>query len=328
MKILHYFTAASGTQRSFAIGNSNSPFANGQYLAHAEDIVVVSVNYRLNVFGFPGAPGAETNLGLRDQRLAVEWIYENVAAFGGNPQKIVVAGQSAGGVAADWWAYAYKENPIAHGLMSTSGNAFSFPLNPPQTQSANWYNLSALLGCGASGDTLPCMRGKPWEDISKAVATIPPTSGGNAVRSIPPFYPLVDNEIVFADYVSLASTGQFAKLPYFHGHNHYEQGYYVIPAFAQGRNVTPEQGAQFLLESFVCPHSYEARQRTTAQIPTWVYRYFGDWNNTRLYPTSGAYHGTELHMIFGGSEDASGLPESAAQKATVRLFQRAVAAFC
>lgn len=55
--------------------------------------------------------------------------------------------------------------------------------------------------------------------------------------------------------------------------------------------------------------------------------YFGDWENTRLYPTSGAYHGTEMHMILGGSEDASGLPASEAQKQTFRLFQRAVAAF-
>lgn len=116
----------------FAGGSTNTLFVNGQYLANSEDIIVVLVNYRLNIFGFPGAPGAGTNLGLRDQRLAVEWLQNIITAFGGNPKKIVIAGQSPGGAAIDWWSYAYKQNLIAHGLMSTSGNVFSFPMNAPQ----------------------------------------------------------------------------------------------------------------------------------------------------------------------------------------------------
>ncbi|KAI4649478.1 hypothetical protein J4E93_003798 [Alternaria ventricosa] len=311
----------------FAGGYTNTPFANGQYLANNEDIVVVSVNYRLNVFGFPGAPDTDTNLGLRDQRLAVEWLQKNVAAFGGDAKKIVISGQSSGGAAVDWWSYAYKENPIVHGLMSTSGNAFSFPMNTPEKQRSNWLDIVNLVGCGSSNDTLSCMRRQPWEVLSKAAAKIPPSPGGSPVRSTPPFYPLIDNETIFSDYLSRSATGDFAKLPYFHGHNDHEQGYYVIPAFAQGRNVTEAQGDQFLLESFVCPVSHEAHARIDAGVPTWVYRYYGDWNNTRLYPTSGAYHGTELNMIFGGSKDASGLPQTQAQKDTVRLVQRAVAAF-
>lgn len=311
----------------FAGGNTNTPFANGQYLADSEDIIVISVNYRLNVFGFPGAPGADTNLGLKDQRLAVEWIRDNIKAFGGNPKKIVIAGQSSGAAAVDWWSYAYMRDPIVHGIMSTSGNAFSFPMNTAQKQKENWLTLASSLGCGVSNNTLDCMRKQPWEAISKAVSRIPPSPGGSPVRSTPPFYPITDSQLIFDNYTALASAGSFAPLPYFQGHNDHEQGYYVIPAFAQGRNVTEAQTAQFLLESFVCPHSFEARQRVTANVPTWVYRYFGDWNNTRLYPTSGAYHGTELHMLLGGSEEASGLPASRAQNETSRIFQRAVAAF-
>lgn len=291
--------------------------------------MVVSVNYRLNAFGFPGAPTADTNLGLQDQRLAVEWLKDNVAAFGGDPKRIVVAGQSSGGVAVDWWSYAYKQDPIVHGLISTSGNAFSFPMNTAQKQRDNWYALALALGCGSTNDTLTCMRSSniTTQAITAAVAKIAPSPGGSPVRSTPPFYPMVDNQTIFSDYLSLSSTGSFAKLPYLQGHNDYEQGYYVIPAFAQGRNVSAAQTAQFLLESFVCPVSYEARQRTKAGVPTWAYRYFGDWDNTRLYPTSGAYHGTELHMILGSSEDASGIPATRAQEDTSKLFQRAVSAF-
>ncbi|KAF2006797.1 acetylcholinesterase [Amniculicola lignicola CBS 123094] len=283
------------TLSGFAGGNTNGPFANGQYLANAEDIIIVSVNYRVNVFGFSGTSGADTNPGLRDQRLAVEWLQKNIAAFGA--------------AAVDWWSYAYTQNPIVRGLIGTSGNAFSFPMNAPQKQVRNWYNISSLVGCGSSGDTLPCMRALPWETISGVVSRVPSIPGGSPVRSTPPFYPMVDGEIIFSDYLSLASSGSFAKVPYFHGHSNYEQGYYVIPAFAQGRNVTEAQTAQFILESSVCPHSYKSRRRAEAGVPT------------------GAYHGTELHMILGGSEDASGLPASQAQKDTSRLFQKAVAAF-
>jgi cholinesterase len=62
-------------------------------------------------------------------------------------------------------------------------------------------------------------------------------------------------------------------------------------------------------------------------VPVWQYRYFGDWDNTRLYPDSGAYHGSELQMIFGASEDVSGLPTSRDQRKTTRLMQKAWASF-
>jgi cholinesterase len=259
----------------------------------------------------------------------VEWIHRNIKSFGGNPQKITIGGQSSGGVAVDWWSYAYTQNPIVHGLVSTSGNVFSFPMNTPEKQVSNWYALSTSLGCGnaSSSESLTCMRKLPFSTISAATSKIAPSPGGSPVRSTPPFYPTVDNQTIFADYTSLSKSNRFAPLPYFHGHNNHEQGYYVIPAFAQGRNVSDAQAAQFLLESFVCPTSYEVRHRAGAHVPTWVYRYFGDWNNTRLYPTSGAYHGTELHMLLGSSEDASGLPQTDAQRETVRLFQRVLAAF-
>lgn len=55
-------------------------------------------SYRLNVFGFPGLPGMAQNVGLLDQRLAVEWARDNIAAFGGDPTRITLFGQSAGGM--------------------------------------------------------------------------------------------------------------------------------------------------------------------------------------------------------------------------------------
>ena len=251
-------------------------------------------------------------------------MHQNIAGFGGDPAKVTIFGQSSGGVAADWWTFAYKDKPIVNGIISESGNAFSFPLNSRELQTRNWYNVSATLGCGSEGDTLDCVRGKEWRDVLAAAAKLPAAPGGNPVRSTPAFYPTVDNETVFSGYASLLGKGEFAKIvshplsihptihpkqpsltthplpqPQLLGNNHNEQGYYIIPAYGRGINTTLAQQSQFLLESFTCPNAFEARARAAHGVPVWLYRYFGDWPNTQLYPTSGAYHGTEMQMLFG-----------------------------
>ncbi|KAF4921581.1 Para-nitrobenzyl esterase [Colletotrichum viniferum] len=311
----------------FAIGNTNSPFYNGKYFADAQDVVVVTVNYRINIFGFPGIPGQPQNLGLRDQRAAVEWVRANAAGFGGDPSKITIAGQSSGGVSVDYWSYAYTKDPIVNGLIAPSGNAFSFPLNSPGVPERNWNTVVGAVNCTDSEDVLACMREVDWENIKAAAAAVKPTSSSSVLRSIPPFYPIVDNEIVFPDYVSLTKNGSFAKLPILFGNNNNEDGYYRIPAYGNGVVPTPEQVTSFLLESFTCPNLYQANARLAQGVPAWIYRYFGDWDNTRLFPTSGAYHGVDLHMIFGASGDVSGIPPSDAQRETTKVMQRAWAAF-
>ena len=196
----------------FTTGSTNTSLFHGQYLADAEDVVVITVNYRVNIFGFPGAPDYSQNAGLRDQRLAVEWIYENAAAFGGDPSKITIFGQSAGSVAVDYWAYAYVDNPIVNGFIEESGNSFSFPLNNMSTTLKNWYNVSEELGCVSSGDTIDCMRQQDWKDIKTVAAKIKGSFSGNILRPIPAFYAVPDEETVFTDYLARTEAGQFANL--------------------------------------------------------------------------------------------------------------------
>lgn len=310
----------------FTIGNTNSPFYNGKHLAEAQDLVVVTVNYRTNIFGFPGAPGETQNLGLRDQRAAVEWIQKNIAQFGGDVSRIVLAGQSSGGVSVDYWAYAYEHDPIATGLILASGNAFSFPLNTPDITNKNWHTVVGALGCNKTTDQtaiMACMLAANWTDIKAAAAAVKPSASTSVLRSIPAFYPQVDNDVVFGDYINRTQTGRFARIPILGGNNDNEAGYYRIPIFANGVIPTVEQVASFHLESFTCPVAYQAAARRSHGVPTWVYRYFGDWDNTRLYPTSGAYHGVDMHMLFGNSEEVSGLPSTCEQRELTRLMQRA-----
>ncbi|KAI9710999.1 MAG: hypothetical protein M1820_002437 [Bogoriella megaspora] len=270
-QVLIFFYGGRGS-----IGNTNNPFYNGQYLSDAEDVIVVTVNYRLNIFGFPNTPHGPQNLGLRDQRLAVEWFRDNAASFGGDPKKLTIFGQSFGGVAVDYWSYAYKDDPIVAGL---------------PTGATSRYSLDVI----------------PWKKAWRAYVQ---NHGGTLNRR-----------------PGLSESGEFAKLPYLLGNTNNEQGYYILPALAQGANVSKNDKDQFLLQSFTCPNSLQAMNRRNQGVPTWLFRYFGDWYNLRLFNDSGAYHGADIEMIFGNDGVVSGIPPSTAERRTTTLMQRAWAVF-
>ena len=197
----------------WSTGTSNTPYYDGQYLADAEDVVVVTLNFRINFFGFSGAPGEAQNVGLLDQRLAVEWVRDNIGGFGGDPKKIIISGQSSGSVAVDYWSYAYVKDPIVSGFIESSGNAFSFGLNSNQIALQHWYNVSELLGCGSKGDTLPCMRAiKNVTAIEAATTKIKPPLSSSPARASPIFQPTPDGVTVFDSYTLLSNNGSFARL--------------------------------------------------------------------------------------------------------------------
>jgi carboxylesterase type B len=94
-------------------------------------IIAVSFNYRLAVFGFISGPEVQaagaTNLGFRDQRLALRWINENIAGFGGSPEKVTLWGESAGAISINAQLFAY--NGGAQSLFSTLALSSSVPDN-------------------------------------------------------------------------------------------------------------------------------------------------------------------------------------------------------
>ncbi|HEY4331998.1 MAG TPA: carboxylesterase family protein, partial [Ilumatobacteraceae bacterium] len=87
---------------AFVVGGTSAPTYDGARLAAEQHVVVVSFNYRVGSFGFldlrsvPGGETADTNCGLRDQRLALDWVHDNVTAFGGDVDRITVFGESGG----------------------------------------------------------------------------------------------------------------------------------------------------------------------------------------------------------------------------------------
>lgn len=190
----------------FTPGNTNTPFYSGQHIADRENIVFVSVNYRLNIFGVSGAPGEDQNVGLLDQRKAVEWIRDNIDGFGGDPNRIIIQGQSAGGSAVDTWAYAYPEDPIVAGLISHSGTVFSFAPNTPEYAQRTFLSGAEMLGCN---DTATALSYKELLGITSKVKPLPTTALSQAA-----FHPVVDNKTVFSldSYRSMAWDGKFARI--------------------------------------------------------------------------------------------------------------------
>ena len=172
-------------------------------------------SYRLGIFGFSGAPGVERNAALKDHRVAVEWIRDNIDAFGGDPSRIVIIGQSAGGASVDYWSFAWRNDPIVAGLIPMSGTSLSFLPNTPDYSRSLWYNVSQTVGCGGpaddAADVLSCVRSRNASTILSAAARVPALSTQALAQAT--FHPTVDNITVFPDYQQLAASGAFAKIP-------------------------------------------------------------------------------------------------------------------
>jgi carboxylesterase type B len=167
----------------------------------------------MNIFGFPGVPSESPNPGLEDQRLVVKWVKKNIRGFGGDPNRITISGQSCGSASVDYWAYAYRDEPLVSGLISHSGTALSFPVNSAKLAAQHWFNASAVAGCTSEdeGEILACMRKQDIGTIRNAAASVKvPTT--NPARKAPAFQPTIDGVTVFENYTALSADGKFARI--------------------------------------------------------------------------------------------------------------------
>lgn len=294
-------------------------------------------SYRLGIFGFAGAPGVEKNAALRDHRAAVEWVRDNIEGFGGDSSRIVIFGQSAGAAAVDYWAYAWKNDPIVSGLIPMSGTSLSFIPNTVEYSQSIWYNVSQAIGCGGAGDdsaaVVSCVRSANMSAVLAASAKVPGLPSVGLTQAT--FHPTVDNITVFEDYQKLSEAGSFAKIPLLVGNADHEDGWYRISGWAAKLNFTNADWNLFTERGFTCPSAFSAAYRAQHDVPTWRYRYHGDWDNLRLYNGSAglgprgsaAYHGSDLGLVFGTAQDISGLPNSATENKYTKYVQGAWAAF-
>lgn len=280
------------------------------------EYILTQRSYRLSILGFPGNPLAQDNVALLDQRLALEWVRENIANFGGDPARITMFGQSAGAASADYLLYAYPEDPIVTGVILQSGSVFSFDLPYPKAASAaNWYTTSTTLGCGNvttnATTLLDCMR---KVDVNSLLAAVP-TTGLYAFLSA--FGPTVDESVVFSNY-SLKTP---ASVPVLVGSNDYEAGMFRTEAALANSTFPDAFWDLYNLAEFTCPIGKRANASTARGVPTWRYRFFGVFPNINVSSEGGAYHGAELPLLFGTTNTYAG-PNSTAQEIEFETYMR------
>ncbi|TEA21593.1 putative secreted lipase [Colletotrichum sidae] len=187
----------------------------------SKPFVFVAVNYRVAGFGFlPGkevlADGA-ANLGLLDQRMGLEWVADNIAAFGGDPAKVTIWGESAGAISVfDQMALyggdnTYKGRPLFRGAIMNSGSITpTDPVDCPKGQ-AVYDKVVDRAGCGGAADTLNCLRGVDYTTFLNAVTSVPGILSYSSVALS--YLPRPDGRTLPASPDVLAQQGRYAAVP-------------------------------------------------------------------------------------------------------------------
>merc|ERR1719449_47239 len=134
----------------------------------AKGVVVVTINYRLGLFGYFAHPDLNgTNFGLQDQVKALEWVKNNIADFGGNPDQVTIFGESAGGSS----VLALMVSPLSEGLFAGAIAESAPPIESLDISMSEAGKVGLALGealnISAGPDQLDQLRARPWEDINK-----------------------------------------------------------------------------------------------------------------------------------------------------------------
>ena len=179
-------------------------------------IIGVSIAYRLSAWGFLQSQevtgSGNTNMGLRDQRLALHWLQENIAAFGGDPSKVTIWGESAGAASVGWHLTAYNgrnDHLFRAGIME-SGNPVSYNSYRTNLDFQPLYNgVVKAAGCWDAIDNLDCLRHVPFVKLNNIFNTS--TSSD--------WQPIVDGDFI-ARWASIQlAEGDFVKVPILDGAN-------------------------------------------------------------------------------------------------------------
>lgn len=315
-------------------GNGGVPVYDGATFAR-RDVVFVSINYRLGALGFaafnelldenPAQPGAG-NYGFLDQVAALEWVRDNIASFGGDPARVTIFGESAGGVS----VCAHMASPLSAGLFHNaimqSGNCLN-ALAPLRVASGGreaavtqGQRLVQRLNC-ATADVAACLRGKTSAEIVSAA------QGTTSFNPVGEKYGFVIDDYAFSRSPGATlREGTGARVPFVIGVNEDEAttllpdsekpttlaGYEALvrarlPTIANqvlalypGSQYTPVWRAWAAVvtdTSFVCPAQRASRDHAAAGNPSYAYYFTHVLPNPMLAPL-GAFHAIEIPFLF------------------------------
>jgi para-nitrobenzyl esterase len=311
----------------FVGGATSEPRQDGENLAR-KGVVVVSMNYRLGIFGFLALPelakesghSAAGNYGLLDQAAALDWVRKNISAFGGDPQNVTIFGESAGSFSVSALMASPVSKDLFHKAIGESGAFFGETLKAKSLADAE-EDGAKFARESLGTDSLAALRAQPADKLLAA------TGGRNAFR----FEPVIDGYFLPEPVSAIYASGKQAHVPLLAGWNADEGSYHAIfrnqPPTAQNFIAWAHSHFGDKAKAFlkVYPASSDEQAKRSAQdlagdqftgFSTWkwlqmqletgkspVYRYkFEDAPpapaNGSETESHGAYHSAEIEFVF------------------------------
>ena len=216
-------------------GESND--YDARKLARDGGVVVATLNYRLNVFGFLAHPALDSeghavaNYGLMDQQFALRWVQRNIATFGGDPRNVTIFGESAGG----FDVLANMASPTAKGLFHrgiVESGAYSLTQGTLTQAEAAGTAFATAVGC--SDQTAACLRSLSIQDIIRNGLSYTNGSAGSGGVPI-----AIDGKILTQSLGDAFKSGQFNQVPVINGSNRDEMRWLVgLTELATGHILT------------------------------------------------------------------------------------------
>ncbi len=298
---------------TFLTGAGSQPMFNGASMAEAGNVIVVTVNYRLGPFGFlhlsPFGP-FESNLGLLDQIAALQWVQDNIAAFGGDPKRVTVFGESAGSMS----IAALLAMPAAKGLFAgaimQSGAAQT--LKPQQGAQIAEAFLAEL------GGDVNLLQAVPAQDILTAAAKMAYRLSGDSLSLL--FQPLIDPQTLPVEPAEAVAGGAAGGIPLMIGTNLHE-GHLFFRGDREGAGFDQslkalelmlgvdnlaelashypknwEGQAALMTDLYFWDSSIAFAERQLPHAPVWMYRF--DWTIPGHPLLDKAIHGAEIYYVF------------------------------
>jgi para-nitrobenzyl esterase len=327
------------------IGSGSLPVYEGSALAR-RGVVVVTINYRLGPFGYFAHPllskeseeGVSGNYGVLDQIAALEWVRRNAAAFGGDPDRVTIFGESAGSVAVGVLMVVPRAKGLFHRAIGQSGSVGGID----RKLAAAWkgrapleergVSISRSLGCEDDEDPLAALRAVSAEDLLGAARPQPATADPERK-----YGPVVDGVVLPGPPMELWRAGRQHPVPYLCGSNaddgnvfesnfpvrrpagyryvvrkvYGEHAEGVLALFPPDREETLALSVRRLLTVTSFVHGARAMARAMGEVPAKAYLY----HFTRVGPAAerlglGAGHGLEIPYVFGNAGRAMGWTET------------------
>jgi para-nitrobenzyl esterase len=268
---------------SFTSGSISVPLYNGAAIAASQNVVVVTVNYRLGALGFLSLPAlfkesnTTGNWGVLDQISALMWVQANIASFGGDETKVTIFGESAGGASVCALMTAPAAEGLFRGAIMESGLCQdAFPLNVTTLLSTA---VGGALLCAPSD--VACFRAAKWQTIVGAQY-----AGGAAQAALDtPWAPTIDNAVLFEKPVNMIAAGHVIKSlkTVLIGTNLNETNVFSLTS-AAGRNMSLADLYHQLTASFhIAPA--QAQKLIALYMPS-------------AGQTSGAFHATKSSLAY------------------------------